>query len=58
MTSKLTKQEIENAFEDLKQASLALLDIDDKVERVELERQKVRKRLSMARDVVYGLRIN
>lgn len=52
------KQEAEEAIEELKQATLAVLDVDDKVDKFKLEQQKARKRLSIARDAVYGLRVN
>lgn len=54
---KITKKEIEDAYEELKLASIAILEIDEKVEKVQLERQKARKRLSLARDAVYGLKL-
>lgn len=55
---KPTKKEIEDVYEELKQASLSMLDIDEEVEKVHVKRMKAHKRLNLARDAVYGLRIN
>lgn len=54
---KTTKKEIEDVYEELKQASVAMLDIDEEVEKVQIKRMKAHKRLNLARDAVYGLKI-
>ncbi len=55
---KLTKQEIEKICETHKQALLAKLEVDNKLEKTKVEQIKVQKHYLLAREDLQAIRIN
>jgi predicted RNase H-like HicB family nuclease len=52
----MTKQEIEKAIEELKQATLEMLEVSTQEDNIKLKKQKVQKRLSLARSEVNSIK--
>jgi len=54
---KLTRKDVEMACENLKAALIAMIELDEKDEKIQLLKIRARKSLLMARDDVYSLRV-
>jgi hypothetical protein len=57
MPEKLTRKEVETACDNLKQALIDYIELDEKSEKISLLKAKAQKNLSMCRDEVRALRI-
>lgn len=53
---KTTKLEVEEACEEMKSAMLIKIDLEQKIEKIQIESMKNQKRLSLAQDRVRALR--
>jgi hypothetical protein len=51
----MTKEEISQAIDDLKIAMLEMVDISQKEENIKVEKQRVQKKLSLARELVRSI---
>lgn len=54
----LTKKDVEEACNELKDALLETISLDKQVQDIKLKQNKAQKRLSLAREVVRSLKIN
>lgn len=52
---KPTQKEIEDFIEELKQAMIEKLELDNELENIKLKQQKAQKRLSMAREALRNI---
>lgn len=53
-----TKEEIERKTEELKNAYLEFLELDEQDTKIKIKKAKAQKRLSLARDEISSLRLN
>lgn len=57
-TQSLTKESIEQACEELKQALIETVELDKKSQDIKIKQAKAQKRLSLARDIIHSLKLN
>lgn len=55
---KLTIKQVEEACKELQEALVETVTLDKKAEDIKMQQAKARKRLQMARDVIYHLKLN
>jgi len=54
---KITKTEVQKACEELSNALIETIELDEKQQDIKLKQAKARKRLQLARDVVHNLKL-